>query len=56
MIWVINIILFQFPQIVVHNVPNTHSVYPKASITQLSYGLYTLVKLYFHSSVLDDHS
>ena len=29
------------------------SVYPKASITQLSYYLYTLVRLDFHSSILN---
>lgn len=44
----------QFRQIAIHNAQNTHNEYPKASIAQLSNGLYTWVKLDFHSSILDD--
>ena len=48
--------LYYFSQIAVRNFPNPHSVYPKASITQLSYELYTSVKLDFHLSILNDQS
>ena len=39
-----------------HNNPNIQCVWPKASKTQLWYGLYTLVKPGFDSSILDNQS